>query len=115
MQRSEGEGRGQRRNGTRRHKLLEESSNGIGHGVVFASHCPSGNSGCAEFCSFACCQCAVLGQFMGRAPAATAAAIQSLCAAAVQFLWGLLGGSPMGLRGLSSARKVLLPPPEGTA
>src|SRR5262249_49570878 len=39
-----------------------------------------------------------------------AAALQSLCAAAVQSLW-----EPMGLRGLSSATKVLLPPPAGTA
>src|SRR5262249_25772221 len=52
---------------------------------------PSGPSGSHHFCSLASSQCAVLGKFMGRAPAATAAAVQSLCAAAVQSLWGLGG------------------------
>src|SRR5262249_31538869 len=96
----------------------QESAHGVGHEVVFASYCPSGNSGSAELCFFASSQCAVLGKFMGRAPAATAAviqslyaaAVQSLCAAAVQSLWG-----PMGLRGLSSARKGLLSTPAGTS
>src|SRR5262249_18720515 len=70
---------------------------------------PSGPGGSLHFCSFASSQCAVLGKFMGRAPATT---VQSLCGAAVQSLWGLRGRSPMGLRGLSSTRKAL--PPEGT-
>src|SRR5262245_2489382 len=54
-----------------------------GHEVVFASHCPSGNSGSAELCYFASSQCAVLGGFMGRASAAITAAVQSLWR-----LWG---------------------------
>src|SRR6516164_133866 len=62
---------------------------------------PSGPSGSDNFCFLASCERAVLGKFMGRAPAATAAAIQPLCAAAVQFLWGVRGWSPMGLWGLS--------------
>src|SRR5262249_59007851 len=90
------------------------NSNGIGHGVVFASHCPSGNSGSAELCSFASSLCAVLGKFMGRAPAATAAAVQSLCAAAVQSLWRGRGGAPKGGRGFSSKGGLLFPP-QGTA
>src|SRR5262249_45431620 len=89
--------------------------NGTGPGVVLASHCPSGNSGCAELCSFASSQCAVLGKFMGRAAAATAAAVQSLCAAAVQSLCAAAVQSLWGLRGLSPTGKDPLPPPEGTA
>src|SRR5262249_42240573 len=77
-----------------------------GHEVVFASHCPSGNSGSAELCCFASSQCAVLGGFMGRASAAITAAVQSL--------WRLWGGSPMGLLGLSPTAKAPLLP-EGTA
>src|SRR5262249_58104929 len=73
---------------------------------------PSGPSGSHHFCSFASSQCAVLGKFMRRAPTATAAAVQSLCAAAVQSLWGLRGW-PIALRGLSPTRKALLPPPAG--
>src|SRR5262245_30541215 len=49
---------------------------------------PSGPGGSLHFCSFASSQCAVLGKFVGRAPATT---VQSLCAAAVQSVWGLLG------------------------
>src|SRR5262245_31600300 len=49
---------------------------------------PSGPGGSYHFCSFASCQCAVLGGFMGLASAATTAVVQSLCAAAVQSLWG---------------------------
>ena len=60
---------------------------------------PSGPGGSLHFCSFASCQCAVLGKFMGRAPAATAAAIQSLCAAAVQSLCAAAVQSLWWLRG----------------
>src|SRR5262249_2517664 len=75
---------------------------------------PSGPSGSHHFCSLASSQCAVLARLMGGAPAATAAAVQSLCSAALPPLWGLRGW-PTGLRGLSPTRKAPFPPPEGTA
>src|SRR5258708_12714510 len=67
---------------------------------------PSGHNGSYDACSFASCQCAVLGKSRGLASAATAAA--------VQFLWRLWRLSPMGLLGLSPTRKARSPPLQGT-
>jgi hypothetical protein len=59
-----------------KHGLLYpgESSHGIDNGLL-GSHCSGGNRGSAEPCSFASCQCAVLGRFMGRAAAAAPTAV----------------------------------------
>src|SRR2546430_16249407 len=68
-----------------------------------------GPGGSHHFCAVASCECPVLGKFMGRAPAAVAAAVQSL-----RRLWRRTGGPPNGRPGVSPTGKGgCCPPPVG--